>query len=144
MKSRREREGAREREREREEEREKERDRFGALRRATKSSPTVLSRWPSQLGVAIHFIKLRFKGRKRRRASYRTRGKHLKRHYGTAGRTHSMIVYWHFASTLPSTMLLAGVNATDARVHATIRMVRHFATSSLLFLFVFPQTGITV
>ena len=49
-----------------EKEREEERDRFGALRRATKSSPTTLSRWPIQLRVAIHFIELRFKGRKRR------------------------------------------------------------------------------
>lgn len=44
----------------------------GSLRRATKSSPTALSRWPIQLRVAIHFIKLRFKGHKRRRESYRT------------------------------------------------------------------------
>lgn len=49
-----------------------ERDRFRALRTATKSSPTALSRWPIQLRVAIHFIKLRFKGHKRRRESYRT------------------------------------------------------------------------
>jgi len=53
-------------------EREEERDRFGALCRATKSSPTALSRWPIQLRVAIHFIELRFKGRKRWRESYRT------------------------------------------------------------------------
>lgn len=37
-----------------------ERDRFEPLCRATKSSPTALSRWPIQFHVAIHSVRLRF------------------------------------------------------------------------------------